>query len=102
MDKNPGHYKSIKSVSYACTHFSSDHVDTDNGKKASPLEQERGPVAKTHQSGIMCKWHYTTIQEATHTEATHREATRQYNDTQKCNRYYYTFIFGQTEMVILI
>ena len=33
MDKNPGHYKSIKSVSYACTHFSYDHVDTDNGKR---------------------------------------------------------------------
>ena len=50
----------------------------------------------------MCKWHYTTIQEATHTEATHREATRQHNDTYKCNRYYYTFILGQIGMVILV
>ena len=63
-------------------------------ERASPLEQRGGPVARTHQSGIMCKWHYATIQEATYTEATHCEATRQHNDTHKCNRYYYTFIFG--------
>ncbi len=85
-------------MSYACTCFSYDHVDTDNGKISSSAVLKRTWHQRPHHVCVVCKWQKNaTLQEAPpHTEATYHEATPQNNDTYKCNRYYYTFILIQS------